>query len=119
MLDRLPRILLRAEGAAVFAGALVLFVHGDSAWWLFPLLFLVPDVSMAGYLAGVRAGSAAYDAAHFEAAPVALAVVGVISDTDLATAIGLVWLAHIGLDRALGYGLKYPTGFQDTHLQRV
>lgn len=119
MLDRLPHVLLRLEGAAAFAAALTLFLHADNSWWLFVLLFLVPDLSLLGYLAGPRAGAALYDLAHFDAPAIALAVAGVLAGSDVLTALGLVWLAHIGFDRTLGYGLKYPGGFKDTHLQRV
>jgi hypothetical protein len=119
MLERLPRHLLRAEGAAALAAALILYLDAGNDWWLFVLLLLAPDLSMVGYALGARVGTALYDAAHFDALPIAMAVVGVVIDTDVVAAIGLVWLAHIGLDRALGYGLKYPSGFKDTHLQRV
>jgi hypothetical protein len=119
VVDRLPRWLLRLEGAGVFVGAVVLYFHLDYPWWLFLLLALAPDLAMIGYVAGPRAGAAAYDIAHTTALPVALSVVGVLADSDVAVQLGLIWLAHIGADRALGYGLKYPTGFKDTHLQRV
>jgi hypothetical protein len=115
----LPRALLHAEGASVFVAATVLYFHGDHPWWLYLLLALAPDLSMVGYLAGARIGAAAYDAAHTYVVPVALAAVGVVGDVDALVAVALIWLAHIGVDRAVGYGLKYETGFKDTHLQRV
>ncbi|HSO01733.1 MAG TPA: DUF4260 domain-containing protein [Gaiellaceae bacterium] len=115
----LPRLLLHAEGAVVFGVATLLYFHGDHPWWLYLLLALAPDLSMAGYAAGARIGAAVYDAAHTYAVPVALATAGVVADTGTLVAVALVWIAHIGIDRALGYGLKYPTGFKDTHLQRV
>ena len=115
----LPRVLLRAEGAAVFAAATTLFFHGDHPWWLYLLLALAPDLAMLGYLAGARFGAVAYDTVHTYALPVALGAAGAIGDLAGLVAVALVWIAHIGADRALGYGLKYPTGFQDTHLQRV
>jgi len=74
---------------------------------------------MAGYLAGQAFGAAAYDAAHTYVLPVALAGVGVIVGAETAVELGLIWLTHIGVDRAVGYGLKYPSSFKDTHLQRV
>jgi hypothetical protein len=114
-----PRTLLRLEGLAVFGAALALYADGDRSWWLFLVLALAPDLGMLGYLAGPRVGAAGYDATHFEALPVALGVVGVLADIEAAIAVALIWIAHIGIDRALGYGLKYPTAFKDTHLQRV
>jgi hypothetical protein len=74
---------------------------------------------MVGYLAGSSIGAAAYDAAHTYSLPVVLATVGLIADAETAVQLGLIWFTHIGVDRAIGYGLKYPSGFKDTHLQRV
>jgi hypothetical protein len=119
MVERLPRVLLRAEGLAVAAAAIALYFHADYPWWLLAALVLAPDLSMVGFLAGSTVGAAAYDAAHTYVLPVALAAVGLIVDVDTAMQLGLIWLTHIGVDRVLGYGLKYPTGFKDTHLQRV
>jgi hypothetical protein len=80
---------------------------------------LVPDLSFGGYLAGPRVGAWAYNSLHTTVGPIALAIVGVLADRDWCVQLALIWLAHIGLDRLLGYGLKYPTAFKDTHLQRV
>ena len=115
----MPRLLLRTEGAVVFVTATVLYFHGDHPWWLYLVLALAPDLSMIGYAAGARVGAIAYDTVHTYALPVALATVGVLADSGGLLAVSLVWIAHIGADRALGYGLKYPTSFKDTHLQRV
>ena len=119
MVERLPRVLLRAEGLAVGVAAIALYVHADYPWWLLVVLVLAPDLSMLGFLAGSTIGAAAYNAAHTYSFPVALAAVGLIVDAEIAVQLGLIWLTHIGVDRAIGYGLKYPTGFKDTHLQRV
>jgi hypothetical protein len=116
---RLPSWLLRVEGAVVAAAAIALYVHVDGSWWLFLALALAPDLSMLGYLAGPAVGAVAYDLVHTYALPVLLAAVGVLADAELAVQVGLVWITHIGIDRVLGYGLKYPSGFKDTHLQRV
>jgi hypothetical protein len=119
VIDRLPRWLLRVEGIALFVGAVILYFHLDYPWWLLLVLALAPDLAMLGYLAGPTVGAAAYDAAHTTLPPIALGVVGVLAESDVAVQLALIWLAHIGADRALGYGLKYPTHFKDTHLQRV
>jgi len=74
---------------------------------------------MLGYLGGPRIGALTYDVVHTYVGPLALGVAGVVGDTDIAIQVALIWAAHIGADRVLGYGLKYPTGFKDTHLQRV
>jgi hypothetical protein len=119
VLDRLPRVLLRLEGLAVLAAAVTLYFYEDFGWILFVALILAPDLSFAGYAFGPRVGAVAYDAVHTEVFPVALGTVGVVAGSSGATKVALIWLAHIGADRLLGYGLKYPTAFKDTHLSRV
>jgi hypothetical protein len=119
VIDRFPRLLLHAEGAAVAVSAVALYFNADYAWWLLVVLALAPDLSMVGYLAGPRVGAVAYDAAHTYVLPAILAAVGVITESDTGVQLGLIWLTHIGVDRSIGYGLKYPTGFRDTHLQLV
>jgi hypothetical protein len=114
-----PRALLHVEGLAVLGGALALYFHLDYGWVLLVALALAPDLAAVGYLAGNRIGAAAYNAAHTYVGPVVLATVGVLDDIDIATQLSLIWLVHIGGDRLLGYGLKYPSAFKDTHLQRV
>jgi hypothetical protein len=115
----LPRALLRLEGLCVaalcLAGALVV----GAPWWAPLAFFLVPDLGMLGYLAGPRVGSWAYDATHTLLGPVLLGALGVALPFPLAALLGLLWGFHIGVDRALGDGLKYATGFRDTDLQRV
>jgi len=117
--ERLPGALLRLEGAALFGAAVALYVDQGFSALAFVLLILAPDISLLGYVANERVGAVAYDIVHFEALPLALATVGVLTDSPVPVQVALVWLAHIGFDRTLGYGLKYPTAFKDTHLQRV
>jgi Domain of unknown function (DUF4260) len=119
MLDRLPHLLLRVEGLAVAAAAVVLYFQEDFGWALFVALILAPDLSAAGFAFGPKVGAIAYDAAHTELFAVAVGTVGVVTDSSAPTRVALIWLAHIGADRLLGYGLKYPTAFKDTHLSRV
>lgn len=111
------RTWLRLEGLAVVAVAVVLFARGDHSWILFAVLFLAPDLSFAGYLAGPGTGARAYNALHSYVGPLALGVGLLLTGESLA--VPLVWAAHVGFDRALGYGLKYPTAFSDTHLGRI
>ena len=118
-LDDLPRLLLRAEGAIVASAAITLYFYADAPWWLFLVLALAPDVSLVGFAVGQRGGTATYNAAHTYVVPVALGTMGVVAEADLAIHVALVWITHIGVDRTIGYGLKYPTAFKDTHLQRV
>jgi hypothetical protein len=113
------RALLRLEGFALTAVALALYVRNGGSAELFALLFLAPDVSMLFYVFGARIGSFAYNAAHSTLAPLALAAIGAIAPQTAILPIALIWLAHIGFDRALGYGLKRSTGFSDTHLGHI
>jgi Domain of unknown function (DUF4260) len=114
-----PRLLLRLEGAAAAAAALLVYFHHGHPWWLFVLLILAPDLTFLGYLGGTRVGAAFYNCAHTYAAPIALAAAGDFAESRTAIAIALTWIVHIGVDRALGYGLKYPTAFKETHLGRI
>jgi hypothetical protein len=83
---------------------------------MFALLFLAPDLFMLGYLANAPIGAAIYNAVHTYVGPVLLALYSVGTDHRTLLSISLIWIAHIGLDRLLGFGLKYPTYFKDTHL---
>jgi hypothetical protein len=116
-----PRALLRLAGAAAMTGAAVVYWKLGYGWPMFLILFLAPDLSMLGYLAGRRVGASAYNLAHSYVGPVVLAAVGAFLRPDLwwTAPVALIWAAHVGFDRMLGYGLKYGTGFGDTHLGRV
>lgn len=111
-----PRIILQAEGAAVFALALGAYAQWGGSWGLFGLLILAPDLAMIGYFFGNRFGAAVYNVGHTYVMPLTLVAIGMTTKADTAVAIGLIWIAHIGFDRMLGYGLKYETSFGDTHL---
>lgn len=114
-----PALLLRGEGVALLALSALLYTLREGNWLLFALLLFVPDLAMASYLLGNRTGAAVYNLAHTYAVPAALAAAGVLAGNALAVSLALIWCAHIGLDRLLGYGLKYPSAFKDTHLGRV
>ena len=106
------RTLLRLESLAAFVAAIALYRHAGGTWPMFAALFLVPDLSMLAYLANPRAGALAYNAAHSYVGPALLALAGQLP-------LAALWAAHVGFDRALGYGLKHATAFTDTHLGRV
>jgi hypothetical protein len=114
-----PGVLLRIQGAAMFASSLLLYRFIEARWALFFVLFLWPDLFMAGYLLNAKLGARFYNLVHTDALPLALGAVSVGLRHSGLLMFALIWLAHIGADRALGYGLKYPTLFKDTHLQRV
>jgi Domain of unknown function (DUF4260) len=113
------KILLRLEGLTLFAGMIVLYAVWGGSWLVFALLFLAPDLSFLAYLAGGRTGAVVYNAAHSYMAPVALMTLGFGFASPLTLSVAMIWLAHIGIDRALGYGLKYSAGFGFTHLGRI
>lgn len=114
-----PTRLLRLEGFAVLVVAVVAFGVVGFSWWLFAALVWAPDLSMLAYARGPRLGARVHNLVHASVLPFALVLVGLLWAHDAALAIGLTWLAHIGLDRAVGYGPKRPTGFHDTHLGRI
>jgi len=111
-----PRPLLHSEGAAVFILSLFAYHGNHGSWPVFALLFLVPDVSMIGYLANTRIGAITYNAVHTYIGPLALAAYSFATVRYTMLSLSLIWIAHIGFDRMLGYGLKYPAQFKDTHL---
>ncbi|MEN3350132.1 MAG: hypothetical protein V7632_3767 [Bradyrhizobium sp.] len=113
------RTLLRLEGLALFVGMTVLYGVWDGSWLVYVLFFLAPDLSFAAYLAGPRVGAIVYNAAHAYLAPMALMTIGFASAEPLVLSVAMIWLAHIGIDRALGYGLKYSKAFGYTHLGRI
>ena len=114
-----PAWLLRFEEAALLAAAVFAYAHLHFGWPLFAVLFFAPDLFMLGYLANPRLGAAIYNLGHFLVVPLALLAAGYTTRRPQLMAIGLIWLSHIAFDRMLGYGLKYPAQFKDTHLQHV
>jgi hypothetical protein len=113
-----PRTYLRLEGLAAFAASLSFYGWRLEPWPTFLLLFLAPDLSMLGYLAGPKIGARLYNVAHNYVGPIFLAVWSLRIGVDDYVMYSLIWTAHIGFDRMLGFGLKYPTAFGDTHLSR-
>ncbi|MEO1796138.1 MAG: DUF4260 domain-containing protein [Pseudomonadota bacterium] len=108
--------LRRVEGAAIGLAAALVFAQLSGNWWLFAGLLLLPDIAILGYLAGSRIGAQTYNALHNYVVPICLGLVGVVSELQPLTTISTIWVAHIGFDRALGYGLKQAAGFKHTHL---
>jgi hypothetical protein len=113
------KTLLKLEELAQLLLAVVVFAHLPFAWWVLPATFLLPDLSMLGYLAGPRVGAISYNIAHHKALAIAVGVAGWALGLPVLLLAGTILLFHSAFDRLLGYGLKYATGFQDTHLGRV
>jgi hypothetical protein len=115
----MPAALLRLEGLAYVAAAVAAYASLGHSYWLFALLLFSPDLVMLGYLHSPRVGAVAYNVAHTSTLPLLLGVAGLLLTSPLAVQLALIWLAHVGMDRALGYGLKYSDGFKRTHLSEV
>lgn len=114
-----PARTLRLEGLALFVGSIAVYFFLGGSVLLLIVLALAPDVSMLAYLRGPRFGSTIYNAAHTTSLPLLLGGVGLWLGHPLSVQLAAIWLGHIGADRALGYGLKYETGFKDTHLGQI
>lgn len=111
--------IIRLEGLLVFLACIYAFVLNDyNLIWFFVLL-LFPDLSMIGYIKGNKAGAVTYNLFHTYLLSGSILVIGIIIKSDILIQLGIIWTAHIGIDRLMGYGLKYPTDFKDTHLDRL
>ena len=111
--------LLKLEECSLFGLSLFLFSQLDYGWGWYALLFLAPDLSMAGYLANPRVGAWAYNLVHHKGLAVALYMLGYLLAVPWLMFVGTILLGHSSLDRVFGYGLKYPDAFQNTHLGRI
>src|SRR5690554_5722559 len=108
--------LIKLEQIALFAFSIFLFSQTNFSWWWFPLLLLLPDISMMGYLAGPKTGSLIYNIFHHQALALAIFCIGWQMEIDWLHLTGIILLGHSSMDRIFGYGLKYPDTFNNTHL---
>ena len=115
----LPALLLRLESAAILIGAIALYADAGWSWLAFVGLLIAPDISLLALAVNDRLGAVLYDVVHNYTLPVALGVVSLLADASLGVQIATVWIAHIGMDRQIGYGLRYPSNSKETHLQRL
>jgi hypothetical protein len=107
--------ILRLDGLAVAVAAIVAFAMTGASWWLF-LLVLAPDLSFVAFALGTYRGAIVYNVVHSYAWPALLILAGLVPGLGWLTPLALVWAVHIGVDRAVGYGLKYPHAFETTHI---
>jgi len=114
-----PRLILRGEALVVPVASLWGYWHYGAPLLLVPLVLFLPDLFMVGYVASTRVGATIYNTGHSYLAPVALWLVAAVIESPGTKSAALVWAAHIGMDRTLGYGLKYPDSFRNTHLGRL
>lgn len=111
-----PRTLLQVEGAAIFGSTIWAYSRLGQSWWTFAALLFLPDLGMVGYLSNTKLGSIIYNSVHTETPPILLLCVSLAQNNKRGLGLGLAWLAHVGMDRMLGYGLKYAGSFKHTHL---
>ncbi|MBD3616724.1 MAG: DUF4260 domain-containing protein [Gracilimonas sp.] len=114
------KILLVLEELLLFMGSVILFGMATSyGWWMFALLFFLPDASFAGYLISTKVGSWFYNILHHKGIMIGLILAGYFAEIDLLLAVGIVFLGHSAFDRVFGYGLKFSDDFKHTHLGRI
>ena len=114
-----PVVLLRVEGGVLLALSVLLYWFNGGSWLVFALLLLAPDLSALGYLGGRRVGAAAYNTFHTYAGPALLAAYSLLGGSSMGISVALIWFSHIAMDLLVGYGLKHPTGFKETHPGRL
>jgi Domain of unknown function (DUF4260) len=110
---------LRLEGLAATVLSAVFYARTGASWWLFAALWLAPDLSILGYLAGPKWGARIYNSIHSYVTPATLAAMAMFVHSSTLLPVALIWINHIGVDRLMGYGLKYPNGFGWTHLGKM
>jgi hypothetical protein len=115
----MPRLLLRLEGLVLFVLATVAFAYLGLSWWFYAAFFFLPDLSFAAYTAGPKLGAVIYNTLHSTLGPAILGGGGLVLNAPFVVGLAAIWAAHIGFDRMLGYGLKYASDFNDTHLGRI
>ncbi|RKL65768.1 hypothetical protein CR203_19170 [Salipaludibacillus neizhouensis] len=113
------KLILHIEGITVLLVSVFIYSQLDAAWWMFFAFLLAPDFSMLGYMINNSVGAVTYNIFHSYILPLFLSVVSIFIVNDLLLAFSMIWISHIGMDRFIGYGLKYTSKFKDTHLQRV
>lgn len=112
----MKRIVSTEYLVAAILVAVFYVVVGEFSWYWLPILFVVVDISVIGYLAGNKVGVLTYNIGHSLIGPALLMAVYIANTNRVVLFIALVWLFHIFVDRSLGYGLKHVAGFQQTHL---
>ncbi|WP_338875496.1 DUF4260 domain-containing protein [Spirosoma sp. SC4-14] len=110
------KILLKSEELIQFLGAIYLFSRLQFAWWWFPALILLPDISMIGYLINPAVGAVLYNVFHHKGLGIVIGLLGLMTGNQNLMLVGIILFAHSSMDRMMGYGLKYPDSFKHTSL---
>lgn len=114
-----PKFFLQLEGVVLFVASLILFASTHQPWWWVPTLLFLPDIFMIGYARSAKFGAFTYNIGHTYLLPAMVTIYGLHGNRPLVLGVGLIWLAHIGMDRLFGYGLKYDDNFKHTHLGTI
>jgi len=115
----MPHIILRLEGTAVLLASMITYGYLGHSWWLFALLLLWPDLAFIAYALDKRVGSIVYNILHSYPLPLLLTGASIMFSWSFGLQFALIWLAHIGMDRTFGYGLKYIGEFKTTHMSNI
>lgn len=110
------KLLITLEDIGEFVLAVFLFSRLAYAWWWFPALLLLPDLSMTGYLINTQIGAYLYNLVHHKALGISVALIGFTLASSVLMLAGIILFAHSAMDRVFGYGLKYTDSFKHTHL---
>lgn len=113
------KVILHLEGASVLVLTLYGYMYFQFSWWVFIIFLFTPDLAMLAYVMNQKVGAIVYNVCHTYFVSLLVLFFGLLTNQTLFILIGLIWTAHIGMDRMFGFGLKYPTQFNDTHLNRV
>ncbi|MFN1217706.1 DUF4260 domain-containing protein [Chryseobacterium kwangjuense] len=113
------KIQLQLEYFAFLLLGVLAFKQTDVSWWWFAGLFLAPDLSMLGYLINNKTGAFFYNLFHHLGLAIIIFLIGTFLTLPYIQMIGAILFAHSSFDRLLGYGLKYPDSFQNTHLGKI
>jgi len=111
--------LIKLEEAAMFLLSILLFANLNFAWWWFPVLLLLPDISMLGYVFNSRIGGFLYNLFHHKGTAIVVFAIGYFIECNYFELAGIILFGHSSMDRILGYGLKYLDSFKRTHLGRI
>ncbi|HTR29634.1 MAG TPA: DUF4260 domain-containing protein [Puia sp.] len=111
--------VIKWEEAAMFALSIMLIAPLPYAWYWWLVWILAPDLSMIAYLGGNKVGAVGYNIAHHKGIAIALYAAGLYTGHPAPEYAGMILFGHSSMDRAMGYGLKRFTGFQDTHLGKI
>jgi hypothetical protein len=112
-------LILKSEALAFFVACLWAYSLVGASWTLFLLLLLVPDIFMIGYAKNSKLGALVYNAGHTYNIPFLLLGLFLLIHTPILLPLSIIWIAHISMDRMLGFGLKFDTDFKDTHLGKI